>query len=322
MTNQRDASLSSSSFGVKARMVCVDSKLSSGSSSFFTSRGAGTGAVATTTCCNDVSLFGMGLAGDIRNFGQPLRAVATDCVTTGAAFGASTGAAFLGAAGLGGGVIFCFGGGAIAFLGGGAISSFGGGAASCFGGAASCFGGGAIAGFGGGAASGFGGALTGGAAVTTTAGAGAAGGGGALLLGATASVSTGAAMTAGFGAAVLGAGDLAGITTSVGTGALQRGASEWSATAHPTPATPIAAASAAVWQVRRAAACSAVRQTRASATRCRSKFPELRVFGLRRFPGLLPSSAPPCAARLVRLRRARLRARPFPRRSFVRRIFR
>src|ERR1700722_568393 len=306
MTNQRDASLSSSSFGVKARMVCVDSKLSSGSSSFFTSRGAGTGAVATTTCCNDVSLFGIGLAGDIRNFGQPLRAVATDCVTTGAAFGASTGAALLGAAGLGGGVIFCFGGGAIAFLGGGAISNFGGGAASCFGGAAS----------------GFGGALTGGAAVTTTAGAGAAGGGGALLLGATASVSTGAAMTAGFGAAVLGAGDLAGITTSVGTGALQRGASEWSATAHPTPATPIAAASAAVWQVRRAAACSAVRQTRASATRCRSKFPELRVFGLRRFPGLLPSSAPPCAARLVRLRRARLRARPFPRRSFVRRIFR
>src|ERR1700723_510110 len=142
MTNQRDASLSSSSFGVKARMVCVDSKLSSGSSSFFTSRGAGTGAVATTTCCNDVSLFGIGLAGDIRNFGQPLRAVATDCVTTGAAFGASTGAALFGAAALGGGVIFCFGGRATAFLGGGARSCFGGCASSNFDGSSS-FGGGA-----------------------------------------------------------------------------------------------------------------------------------------------------------------------------------
>src|ERR1700722_7402903 len=147
MTNQRDASLSSSSFGVKARMVCVDSKLSSGSSSFFTSRGVGPGAVAPTTCCNDVSLFGMGLAGDIRNFGQPLRAVATDCVTTGAAFGASTGAAPLGAAGLGGGVIFCFGGGAIAFLVGGAMSCFDGGDISCIeDGAISGFGGGAISG--------------------------------------------------------------------------------------------------------------------------------------------------------------------------------
>src|ERR1700722_9532040 len=100
MTNQRDASLSSSSFGVNARMVCVDSKLSSGSSSFFTSRGAGAGAVATTTCCSEVSLpdMDMGLVSEARNFGQDLRTVATDCFRTDAGFAGSTGAALWGAA--------------------------------------------------------------------------------------------------------------------------------------------------------------------------------------------------------------------------------
>src|ERR1700721_913062 len=122
MTNQRDASLSCSSFGVKARIVCVDSKLSSGSSSFFTSRGAGAGAVATTTCCNDVSLLAMSLFGEVRNFGQPLRADATDCVRTGAVFTGSSGAAFLAVAAFGCAVMACFGAGAIAFFGGGTIS--------------------------------------------------------------------------------------------------------------------------------------------------------------------------------------------------------
>src|ERR1700689_4689054 len=131
MTNQRDASLSSSSFGVKARMVCVDSKLSSGSSSFFTSRGAGAGAVATTTCYNDVSLFAMGLPADDRNFGQPLRVAATDCVKTGAVFTVSAGAAVLSTVGCGdaitgcsGAIPVCFGPGATAFLGGDAIACF------------------------------------------------------------------------------------------------------------------------------------------------------------------------------------------------------
>src|SRR5580704_10943752 len=118
MTNQRDASLSSSSIGVNARMVCVDSKLSRGSSSFFTSRGTGAGAVATTTCCSDVSLFATGLVSAARNFGQDLRAGATDCVRTGAAFAASIGAALLDAAAWGGGEMACLGGGAIAFDGG------------------------------------------------------------------------------------------------------------------------------------------------------------------------------------------------------------
>src|ERR1700683_1398779 len=158
MTNQRDASLSSSSIGVNARTVCVDSKLSRGSSSFFTSRGAGAGAVATTTCCSDVSLLAMGLVSAARNFGQDLRAGATGCVRTGAAFAASIGAALLGAAAWAGGGMACLGGGAIAFD-GGAISRCGG-------------------------------ALMGVATATvTTAGAAAAGGGGcgggALILGAT-----------------------------------------------------------------------------------------------------------------------------------------
>src|SRR5476649_1738219 len=102
MTNQRDASASSSSIGVNARMVCVDSRLSNGSSSFFTSRGAGAGAVATTTCCSEVSLPATGLVGNARDFAQDFvqdrRAGATDCVVTGADFAASIGAAFFGAA--------------------------------------------------------------------------------------------------------------------------------------------------------------------------------------------------------------------------------
>src|ERR1700743_711554 len=104
MTNQRDASLSSSSFGVNARMVCVDSRLSKGSSSFFTSRAAGAGAVATTTCCSDVSLLGAGLLAEARNFGQDLRTVATDCFRTDVAFTGSIGAGPGGAALCGGGI--------------------------------------------------------------------------------------------------------------------------------------------------------------------------------------------------------------------------
>src|SRR5580698_9637036 len=131
MTNHRDVSLSSSSIGVNARMVCVDSKLSRGSSSFFTCRGAGAGAVATTTCCSDVSLLAAGLESAARNFGQDLRAGATDCVRTGAAFTASTGgAALLGAGASGSGGMVCAGGGASVFFGGGGIRCFDGGAVS------------------------------------------------------------------------------------------------------------------------------------------------------------------------------------------------
>src|ERR1700729_3398445 len=98
MTNQRDASLSSSSFGVNARIVCVDSRLSKGSSSFFTSRAAGAGAVATTTCCSEVSLLAAGLLDEARNLGQDRRIVATDCFRTDVAFTGSVGAALAGAA--------------------------------------------------------------------------------------------------------------------------------------------------------------------------------------------------------------------------------
>src|SRR5271154_5689140 len=106
MTNQRD-SLSSSSFGVRARMVCVDSRSGNGSSSFFTSRGMGTGAVATTTCCSDVNL--LGLAGAVRGFvAAALRGVISDCGSTGALGGAAgavyagAGAVTIGAAAVGG----------------------------------------------------------------------------------------------------------------------------------------------------------------------------------------------------------------------------
>src|SRR5580698_10971236 len=84
MTNQRDTSLSSSSFGVNARIVCVDSRLSKGLSSFFTSRAAGAGAVATTTCCSEVSLLADVLKVDWRCFGaDAFGGEATDCVNTG-----------------------------------------------------------------------------------------------------------------------------------------------------------------------------------------------------------------------------------------------
>src|SRR5579872_2234101 len=92
MTNQR--SFSSSSFGVSARMVCVDSKSGKGSSSFFTSRGIGAGAVATTTCCRDLSLFGMGPG----FFGMmPLRGITSDCGITGRGLFGAAGTALLAA---------------------------------------------------------------------------------------------------------------------------------------------------------------------------------------------------------------------------------
>lgn len=205
-------------------MVCVDSKLSRGSSSFFTSRGAGAGALATTTCCNDVSLFAPGLLSAARNFGQDLRAGATDCVRTGAVFTAGVGAALLGAAGFGGGGIVCFGGGANAFFGGGAIAGFAGGAVSGCG--ANLTGVAAAVLSAAGALSGRGANLTGVAITAAIAGAAAAGaaaaggaGGGVLTLGATVSVRIGVAMLAGI-CAVFFSGGLLGVTTSVRTGAM------------------------------------------------------------------------------------------------------
>src|ERR1700719_4070037 len=103
MTNHRDTSSSSSSVGVSARMVCVDSKLSKGWSSFLTSRGAGAGVVATTTCCNEVSL--LGLPNNARNFPEEnLRAAESDWVRTGAGLTGSIGAVLFGTAGLTGSI--------------------------------------------------------------------------------------------------------------------------------------------------------------------------------------------------------------------------
>jgi hypothetical protein len=147
----------------------------------------------------------MGLPGDARNFGQPLRAGATDCVRTGAVFAASIGAALLEIVGFGDAAVVGCGAGAPAFFGGGAVSCFEGGAISCFDDSTA----------------GLVGTLTEAAAVAVAGGVGALGSrcGEPLIFGATASVKTGAAITAGFGAAFLGEGLLLNLTTSVRTGA-------------------------------------------------------------------------------------------------------
>src|SRR5258708_35666515 len=86
-------------------MVWVGYKVCIGWSSFLTYRGAGAGAVAATTCCNEVSLLAMGLPNNARNFGEEnLRAAESDCVRTDACLTGSIGAGLFGTAGLKGSI--------------------------------------------------------------------------------------------------------------------------------------------------------------------------------------------------------------------------
>src|SRR5258708_30844155 len=86
-------------------MVWVGYKVCIGWSSFLTYRGAGAGAVAATTCCNEVSLLAMGLPNNARNFGEEnLRAAESDCVRTDACLTGSIGAALFDATGLTGSI--------------------------------------------------------------------------------------------------------------------------------------------------------------------------------------------------------------------------